>query len=61
MTWTNALLSEDDVKHIRGKYSRLKTKKAPNGFTASLAKEFGVSKAAIYNVVKGKTYASYTN
>lgn len=57
----NALLREEDVKYIRDKYSKLKTKKAPNGFTASLAKEFGMSKAAISNVAKGKTYASYTN
>ncbi len=57
----NALLSENDVKCIRDKYSKLKTKKAPNGFTAKLAKELGVCKAVIYNVAKGKTYASYTD
>lgn len=51
-------LSKEQIQEIKLKYSLKGSGKAPNGFVVNLAKEYGVCRAVIFNIVKGKSYAS---
>ena len=55
-TPNNAKLTPEDVRFIRKQYESLGGKKAPNGFTERLCKQFNVSRTVITKVVKKEYY-----